>query len=69
MVSHYFNAIDRLSVVEAVAPEFGTRHTVDVDFDGPYIGVQVALKTVSKNALEISAFPFCRQFLLRRPAT
>ena len=43
MVSHYFNAIDRLSVVEAIAPEFRTRHTVDVDFDGPYIGVQVAL--------------------------
>ncbi len=43
MVSHYFNAIDRLSVVEAITPEFRTRHTVDVDFDGPYIGVQVTL--------------------------
>lgn len=43
MVSHYFNAIDRLSVVEATAPEFRSRHTVDVSFDGPYVGVQVAL--------------------------
>lgn len=43
MVSHYFNAVDRLSVIEAIAPELRTRHTVDVSFDGPYIGVQVAL--------------------------
>lgn len=41
MVSHYFNAIDRLSAVGAVGPEFRTRHTTDVSFDGPYIGVQV----------------------------
>lgn len=43
MVSHYFNAIDRLSVLDVFAPEYRTRHTVDVSFDGPYIGVQVAL--------------------------
>ncbi len=43
MVSHYFNAIDRLSEVGAFAPEFRSRQTIDASFDGPYVGVQVNL--------------------------
>lgn len=43
LVSHYFNAIDRLSAVEFTDPEFRTRHTIDTSFDGPYVSVQVAL--------------------------
>lgn len=43
MVSHYFNAIDRLSEVGAFDPELRTRHTIDASFDGPYVGVQVNL--------------------------
>lgn len=43
LVSHYFNAIDRLSAVEFTDPEFRTRQTIDTSFDGPYVSVQVAL--------------------------
>lgn len=43
MVSHYFNAIDRLSAIDAIAPEIRSRQALDVSFDGPYIGVQVNL--------------------------
>lgn len=43
MVSHYFNAIDRLSEVGAFDPELRSRHTIDASFDGPYVGVQVNL--------------------------
>lgn len=43
MVSHYFNAIDRLSAVGAFTPDTRSRHTIDASFDGPYVGVQVNL--------------------------
>lgn len=43
MVSHYFDAIDRVSSVEAQTPEVRSRHTTDVSFDGPYIGAQINL--------------------------
>lgn len=43
MVSHYFNAADRVSLIGAFAPEFRTRRTIDISFDGPYLGIQVAL--------------------------
>lgn len=43
LVSHYFNAIDKVSGAGAFAPQFGSRHTLDASFDGPYVGVQVAL--------------------------
>ncbi len=43
LVSHYFNVVDRNSIIEAVAPEFRTRRTLDISFDGPVVGVQVAL--------------------------
>jgi len=43
MVSHYFNAIDRLSGIEVEIPALRSRQALDVSFDGPYVGVQVRL--------------------------
>lgn len=43
LVSHYFNAIDRTTAVEALNPEVSPNHTLDLSFDGPYVSVQVAL--------------------------
>ncbi|MBA2654963.1 MAG: hypothetical protein H0U71_07885 [Gammaproteobacteria bacterium] len=42
-VSHYWNTVDRLSIVGSESPELRTRRTTDVSFDGPYIGIQVQL--------------------------
>jgi hypothetical protein len=43
LVSYYFNAIDRLSALEAIAPETRPRHTQSIGWDGPFVGVQVTL--------------------------
>lgn len=43
MVSHYWNAVDRLSATGLLQPEARSRQTLDMSFDGPYVGVQVAL--------------------------
>lgn len=43
LVSHYFNAIDKLSAFELDDPSFRNRETIDLSFDGPYVSVQVAL--------------------------
>lgn len=43
LVSHYWNTIDRLSIIGSISPAFRTRHTTDVSFDGPYVGIQVQL--------------------------
>jgi Legionella pneumophila major outer membrane protein precursor len=43
LVSHYFNAIDRLSGVDVIEPAVRARHTFDVSFDGPYVGVEVKI--------------------------
>lgn len=41
MATHYFNSFDRLSAVGANGPEFRTRNAIDVNFDGPYLRIQV----------------------------
>jgi hypothetical protein len=39
--SHYFKALDRLSGIEAIAPEIRTRDVLDISFTGPYICIHV----------------------------
>lgn len=43
MVSHYFNAVDRLTSLAAFGPDLSNRRAADVSFDGPYLNVQVNL--------------------------
>lgn len=43
LVSHYFNAIDRLTAADAFNTGERHRETIDISFDGPYVGVQVQL--------------------------
>lgn len=42
-VNHYFNAIDRLAQVGATRPELRTRNTIDAEFHGPYLSLQVVI--------------------------
>lgn len=41
--THYFNLMDRTSLVSSHSPEFRTYRTISMGFQGPYIGVQVNL--------------------------
>lgn len=43
MATHYFNLLDRSSLVAVHSPELRTRQTFDMSFQGPYVGVQVNL--------------------------
>lgn len=42
-LSYYFDALDRLSAIGADNPAARSRHVTDVQFEGPYFGVQVNL--------------------------
>lgn len=43
MISHYFHSVDILSGIGGAAPELFSRHTINTNFFGPYIGVQVSV--------------------------
>lgn len=42
-VSHYFDSVDRLSEVGVDHPDRSTRHTLDTNFEGIYLGIQVKI--------------------------
>lgn len=41
LVTQYFNALDRLSVINTQTPDLRTKHTMDASFAGPYVSLCV----------------------------